>query len=157
MAENKDKIAYCGIYCGECFIGQGKVADLARDLRKEMRAYRLDKMAKSFSDVPFFAAFKGYSQCYAVLGALVKLRCNKTCRNDGGPPFCKMRKCCRKKGIDGCWECEEFETCPELDFVKTYHGDAHLKNLRKLKKAGVKGFLAGKKYWYFPPKRKENA
>jgi hypothetical protein len=156
VTENKDKIAYCGIYCGDCFIGQGKVADLARDLRKELRKYRVDKMAESFSEVPYFTVFKDYPQCYDVLGALVKLRCNKTCREGGGPPFCKMRKCCQKKGIEGCWECEEFETCRELDFVKTYHGDAHLKNLRKLKKAGVEGFLAGKKYWYAAPSRKEN-
>jgi hypothetical protein len=156
MAENKDSIAYCGIYCGECFIGQGKVADLARDLRKELRAYRIDKMAKSFSEAPYFAAFKNYPQCYEVLGALVKLRCRRNCREGGGPPFCKMRKCCLKKGIEGCWECDEFETCPELDFVKTYHGDAHLKNLRKLKKAGVTGFLEGKKNWYYPPARKKN-
>ena len=157
MAEDKDSIAYCGIYCGECFIGQGKVADLARDLRKELRKYRFEKMAKSFAEVPRFAVLKDYPQCYDVLGELVKLRCRKTCKSDGGPPFCKMRKCCRKKGIEGCWECEEFETCRELDFVKTYHGDAHLKNLRKLKKAGVEGFLKGKKYWYYPPERKENA
>ena len=157
MAEEKDLIAYCGIYCGDCFIHQGKVADLSRDLRKELRKYHFDKMAKSFSEVPRFAVLKDYPQCYDVLGELVKLRCHKTCRDDGGPPFCKMRKCCRKKGIDGCWECAEFETCAELDFVKTYHGDAHLKNLRKLKKAGVDGFLAGKKYWYSATSGRDNA
>jgi hypothetical protein len=157
MAEDKDLIAYCGIYCGDCFIGQGKVADLARDLRKELRAYHFEKMAKSFSKVPFFAELKDYPQCYDVLGALVKLRCNKTCREGGGPPFCEMRKCCRQKGIDGCWECEEFETCDKLDFLKANHGDANVKNLRKLKKAGVEGFLKGEKYWYSAPAREKNA
>ena len=157
MAEGMESIAYCGIYCGDCFIGQGKVADLARDLRKELRKFRFDKMAKSFSEVPRFSALKDYPQCYAVLGELVKLRCNRTCRNDGGPPFCKMRQCCQKKGIDGCWECAEFETCAHLDFLKANHGDAHLKNLRKLKKAGVDGFLEGKKLWYSAPARKGNA
>jgi hypothetical protein len=156
MAEDRDLIAYCGIYCGECFIGQGKVADLARDLRKELRAYRVDKMAETFAETPFFAVFKDYPQCYDVLGALVRLRCHKGCREGGGPPFCKIRKCCLKKGIEGCWECEEFESCRELDFLKA-HGDAPLKNLRKLKKAGVEGFLKGKKYWYSAPARKENA
>jgi hypothetical protein len=156
MAEDRDLIAYCGIYCGDCFIGQGKVADLARDLRKELRKYRVDKMAETFAETPFFAVFKDYPQCYDVLGALVRLRCHKGCREGGGPPFCKIRKCCLKKGIEGCWECEEFESCRELDFLKA-HGDAPLKNLRKLKKAGVEGFLKGKKYWYSTPARKENA
>jgi len=50
--------------------------------------------------------------------------------------------------IDGCWECQEFETCAKLDFLKTGHGSAHLKNLRKIKKQGIERFLKGKKYWY---------
>jgi hypothetical protein len=157
MAEDKDLIAYCGIYCGECFIHQGRVADLSRDLRKEMRTYRLDQAAKAFAEAPFFAVFKDYQQCYDVLGALVKLRCHKTCKGGGGPPFCKIRKCCQKKGIDGCWECADFESCKELDFLKTGHGDAPVKNLRKLKKAGVDAFLKGKKLWYSAISRKDNA
>jgi hypothetical protein len=58
-----------------------------------------------------------------------------------------MRKCCQKKGIEGCWECAEFETCENPDFLKPGHGAAHLKNLRTLKKKGVDAFLAGTKYW----------
>ena len=148
MAENKDLIAYCGLYCGDCFMHQGKVADLSRDLRKELRSNRFDKTAETLSEVSFFAAFKDYPQCYEVLGAMVKLRCHKTCKGGGGPPSCKIRNCCRKKGIDGCWECAEFETCAHLDFLKGSHGDAHIKNLKKLKKEGVDNFLKGKKLWY---------
>jgi hypothetical protein len=65
----------------------------------------------------------------------------------GGPPFCKIRKCCQKKGIEGCWKCEEFETCKKLDFLEPIHKDAHIKNLRKIKKQGIDKFLEGKKYW----------
>ena len=148
MTEDKDLIAYCGLYCGDCFGHQGKIADLARDLRKELRSHRFDKTAETFAEIPFFAVFKNYPQCYEVLGAMVKLRCKNTCRGGGGPPFCKMRKCCQKKGIDGCWECADFETCDKLDFLKSNHGDAHIKNLKKLKKSGVDGFLKGKKLWY---------
>ena len=65
-----------------------------------------------------------------------------------GPPFCKMRKCVRKKGIVGCRECDEFETCEKPDFLKPGHGDAHLKNQRKIRKRGILEFLDGKRYWY---------
>ena len=44
--------------------------------------------------------------------------------------------------------CDEFLTCEKLDFLKANHGDAHLKNLRKLKKQGADKFLEGEKYWY---------
>ncbi len=147
MPEKKDLIAYCGLYCGDCFGYKGVVADLARDLRKELRQAKFSRTAEFLAETPFFAVFKDYPQCYEVLGALAKFRCRRTCRGGGGPPFCKMRKCCQKKGIDGCWQCDEFETCPNLDFLKPSHGDAHIRNLRILRKAGVDSFLEGKRNW----------
>jgi hypothetical protein len=147
MPEEKDLIAYCGLYCGDCYSYKGKIADLARDLRKELRQEKFDKRAEKMSETSFFAAFKNYPQCYELLGAMVKFRCNRTCRGNGGPPGCKMRDCCRKKNIEGCWECDQFETCHKLDFLKDFHEDAHLKNLAILKKSGVEGFLKGKKNW----------
>lgn len=147
MAESKDLVAYCGLYCGDCVGYKGKVADLARDLRKELRTAKFDKTAEFLSTISFFEVFKNYEACYEVLGALVKFRCRKSCKGGGGPPFCKMRKCCQKKGIEGCWQCDEFETCEKLDFLKPSHGEAHLKNLRILKKKGIDGFIAGAKYW----------
>jgi len=153
MAENKDLIAYCGLYCGDCVGHQGKVADLARDLRKELRQAKFGKTAEHLAGIPFFSTFKKYDDCYEVLGALVKFRCKHTCRGGGGPPFCKMRICCRKKGIDGCWQCEEFETCKELDFLQPSHGDAHIKNLRILSRKGPEAFISGKRLWYSEPKK----
>lgn len=150
--ENKNLIAYCGLYCGDCPNYRGKIADLARDLRKELRETRFDKTAEALSGISFFKTFSNYQQCYEVLGAMVKLRCGKVCKDGGGSPFCKIRKCCQKKGIDGCWECEEYETCEKLDFLKPGHGEAHLKNLRKIKKQGIEEFLKGGKYWYAEPK-----
>lgn len=143
MTEDKDLIAYCGLYCGDCFGHEGRIADLARDLRKELRQAKFEKFAEA---VPF-KEFKHYKECYEVLGAMVKFRCKRTCKGGGGPPFCKVRKCCQKNGFEGCWECDDFETCTKGDFLKPVHGEATTKNLRKLKKQGITKFLDGKKYW----------
>ncbi|GAH94588.1 unnamed protein product [marine sediment metagenome] len=35
-----------------------------------------------------------------------------------------------------------------MDILKTNHGDAHIKNLRIVKKKRKKELLCGKKYWY---------
>jgi hypothetical protein len=150
MAIEKDRnlIAYCGLYCGDCFSYQGKIADLARDLRKELRKSRFDKTAESLSDLSFFKIFEDYPKCYEVLGTMVKLRCKNACRGGGGNPYCAIRKCSQKKKLEGCWECDEFEDCKKIDFLKTNHGDAHIKNLRKIAKKEVSEFLKGKKYWY---------
>jgi hypothetical protein len=148
MSGQKSIIAYCGLFCSECFSHTGKIADLARDLRKELRQERFDKTAESLSALSFFKVFNKYPECYEVLGAMVRLRCKKGCREGGGDPFCAIRRCCMKKGFEGCWQCDDFEDCRKMDFLKANHGDAHIKNLRKIKKKGKKEFLKGKKYWY---------
>jgi len=126
--EQGDKlVAFCGLCCLDCHGHSGKVADLARDLRKELRASKYDKFAHFISNKGFGAAFKDYDQCYEVLGAMVKFRCRKGCRDGGGPPFCKIRNCCQKKTIEGCWQCDQFEACNKLDFLKGIHDEAHLK------------------------------
>ncbi len=145
MNEDKKLIAYCGLYCGDCVNYKGKIADLARDLRKKLRQEKFDRVSKGLSK--YFKEFKDYEKCYATLGAMVRLRCSKVCRDGGGPPFCKIRKCCEKKNIQGCWKCEEFEICTKLDFLKPIHEDAHRKNLRKIKKQGTEKFINGKRYW----------
>lgn len=150
--DDSSLIAFCGLCCKDCFAYKGTIADLARDLRKELRESKFDKTAEFMSQYSFFNTFKYYSECYDVLGAIVKLRCKKGCKSGGGPPFCNIRKCCQKKNIEGCWECDDFNKCNNLDFLKPSHGDAHLRNLRRLKAKSVKEFLTGKRDWYTPIK-----
>ena len=140
---NRELAAYCGLYCGDCFSYQGKIADLSKDLRKELRQVKFDRVAEG---IPF-KEFKNYKECYQVLGALVRLRCKNACRGGGGNPWCKIRLCCQKKGIDGCWQCDEIEDCKKLRFLEPIHQDAHLKNLRKIKRVGVDEWMKGKRLW----------
>ncbi|MBN1975393.1 MAG: DUF3795 domain-containing protein [Sedimentisphaerales bacterium] len=149
MSKNLDMISYCGLYCGDCFGHTQKIADMARDLRKEFRNNRFDKLAPVFAEIPFFKEFKDYDKCYNLLGLLVKLRCNKMCRGGGGgSPTCAIRICAKMKKLDGCWQCDEFNTCEKLKVLEGHHGKAVIKNLRKLKKDGPAEFIKGKKYWY---------
>ena len=148
MAENiPQEITYCGLCCLDCHGYTGKIADLARDLRKELRNAKYEKMAAAIAEAPFGKPFLHYTECYELLGAIAKLRCKKGCRSGGGPPFCAIRKCCRAKAIPGCWECSEADGCPKLDFLRPVHGDAHLRNLRLIRKKGARGFIAGKRNW----------
>ena len=148
MTKEQEMIAYCGLYCGDCFGHTQKVADMARDLRKEFRQHRFDKLAPNLAKVPFFKEFKDYDKCYNLLGLLVKMRCNRTCRGNGGPPDCKIRNCARRKKFEGCWECDDFASCEKLKILEPPHGVAHIKNLRKIKKLGTTAFVEEKKHWY---------
>ena len=147
MKKAEKLIAYCGLYCGDCHGYQQKIPDLARDLRKELRKTKYKKFARFLAKTPFGQTFKDYDNCYKVLGVMLRFRCHKGCGNGGGPPFCKIRKCCLKKKLAGCWLCEEFKTCEKLKFLEPVHGKGHIKNLKILKKKGVEEFLKGKRSW----------
>lgn len=140
-------IAYCGLCCADCFGFEGDIADMARDLRKEMRTPAYKRFVDFISKTSFGKEYKNYGACYKMLGAMVRFRCKRGCRNGGGPPFCKIRQCCQKKGFAGCWECDEFEDCKRLDFLKGVHLDAHIKNLKIIEKKGTAEFIKGKRNW----------
>jgi len=145
--KNSHLVTYCGLCCLDCHGHTGKIADLARDLCKELRQVKYEKFADAISKAPIGKPFEHYQQCYDLLGAMVKFRCKKGCRNGGGPPFCQIRKCCQEKEIMGCWECSEPETCKKLAFLAPVHGDAHLRNISTIRKKGINGFITGKRRW----------
>jgi len=145
-----EKIGFCGLYCGECPSHTGVIANLCRDLRKELRSCHFEKTAQFLATIPFFKEFDKYPDCYEVLGAMVRMRCPKACRDGGGNPWCKIRKCAQQKNLDGCWECPDFESCSKLLTLCANHGIAHIKNLRILRRKGIEEFKQGKKYWYLP-------
>jgi len=144
---SQKNIAYCGLCCLDCHGFVQKIPDLARDLRKELRASNYKQFADFMAGTGFGKVYKDYARCYEVLGAMVKFRCHKGCRDGGGNPFCKIRKCCSKKDYTGCWQCSDFEGCKKLDFLKGVHDDGHLRNLRILKKKGETAFLKSKRNW----------
>jgi len=152
MAVDKTEMtAYCGLYCGECAFNVGTIPDLARDLRKELRKARFDKAAEV---IPFIDSGK-YREAYEVMGALVKLRC-KGCKTSVRSQFCDIAKCAIKKGYEGCWECGEFADCGKMEFLAHVHGDAHIKNLRKIKRVGVDQWVKEGPLWYSAPRKKKS-
>jgi hypothetical protein len=151
--KDENLIAYCGLYCGDCHGYMGNIPDLARDLRKELRKIHYDKFAHFISTYSFGKDFKNYDDAYKVLGAMVKFRCRRGCRNGGGSLFCKIRKCAQRKGFDGCWECTDFESCEELEFLEPVHGEAHIHNLKNIRNKGEKTFSKGRTEWYKAKKK----
>ncbi len=142
----EELIAYCGLYCGDCFGYEGKIASLAGELDEELKAVNIKKNADFFAQMPFFKVFKNYDSFIELLGTLKELNCTG-CRDGGGSPTCEIRACCNDKDIKGCWECDEFNTCNKLDFLQNTHEEAVIKNLNILKDKGVVAFLDGERYW----------
>jgi hypothetical protein len=51
-------------------------------------------------------------------------------------------------------ECNEPEACEKLRFLEPVHGDAHLRNIRMIRKKGINGFIRGKRNWRFGKNQK---
>ena len=129
--------AYCGLYCGDCIRYRSKAANLARELLTELQTTEFGKYAdiKSRST----KVLENYKQCYLVLEAIIELQCNEPCCVGGGCPTfsCGILECCQSQGYQGCWECDNFEECNKFEFLKPYHGETPVINLRKIKELGL--------------------
>lgn len=71
----------------DCHGYNGKIPDLARDLRKELRATRYDKFTDFISKYSFGKELANYEECYKVLGAMEKFRLEKAAGQVGAPHF----------------------------------------------------------------------
>lgn len=148
MSPDAALISYCGLYCGECIIRTGKIAELAEALAEQLQSCRFEKYANGLSQLEVsLKPLAHYAEFSAVLDSLSELRCPEICKNGGGSSACKIRKCCQEKEMESCWQCEEMEQCEKLAWLQPINGDANLKNLRILKNDGIQKFLEGPKYW----------
>lgn len=60
----------------------------------------------------------------------------------GGNPFCSIRKCCQKKGIRSCAECEDFPCKKKLlNWISERYRKWNLKNLEVIKEVGYEAWL----------------
>lgn len=125
---DKSLIAYCGLDCSQCFGHTRTIPEAAKNLRRVMRA---ERMKVAWSVMPFLGDYDSFKKS---LDRLASLTC-KGCRENGGPPWCKIRRCCRKKGYESCARRDQLKICDKLGILETYHKDEHPKNIRRLKKA----------------------
>ena len=144
MARKTDLIGYCGLYCPDCPGYTHSTANLAKDLRNELRRYKFDKAAPALAKLPQYKAFKHYQKAYDLLGAIAKMRCKGHCRAGGGGPDCKIRKCAKKKRLAGCWQCDDFPACKTIKILGEFGDTTYLRNLRKLKRIGPANFVRQK-------------
>ena len=146
---SESQVAYCGLYCGDCIIRNGKIASLANELLSQMRKPEFEKLAEGLPQImpEQFEAMRQTKGCVRVLESMAHLGCYKTCKDGGGGSSCPIRVCCQNKHIEGCWCCEEFETCETLSWINPVQKDAHRKNIRIIKRNGIEKFLKGTKYW----------
>jgi hypothetical protein len=132
---NKNLIGCCGIYCGACPFYRSGLPELAKKLKESLKKEKFDKIAVPFDWVGNYKEFKKW------VSFLARAKCGG-CQTGGGNPFCPIRKCCRKKGIKSCAECDDFP-CNKKYFVwlKERYRKWNIKNLHRIKEIGYENWL----------------
>jgi len=146
MASDREQTAYCGLYCGDCIPANQSLFEAAATLRQQLDDRQFEKYAEHKSARN--KTFNGYPVFREVLDAILTLRCPNTCFHGGGNPNCAIRACARRKGLEGCWQCEGSETCETLGILCCCHGDTARHNLRMIRQHGVENWshTRGKHY-----------
>jgi len=127
-----DLTTYCGLYCGDCIRYRAEFSDLADNLLKEFERVRFSEYAKVYG-------VEHYDDAISFLKMISLLKCEKPCRlgQEGTKRKCEVKQCVKAKGYEGCWQCDDFEKCGKLDFLKPFCGKAPINNLRKIKEVGI--------------------
>jgi hypothetical protein len=131
---DKNLVAFCGLYCGDCAGYSGEIANAANAPLCIMKRYDFTRTARSlFSDD--LADMDGFLK---KLTFMTTLRCTTVCRQKTeGETKCAIRTCCCEKEFYACHECECFERCETLMRMEDLHGDSCIKNLLGIKSMGL--------------------
>ena len=129
--KESELIAYCGLYCRLCDYYTGKIRESARRLLEIVEKHgELKIFAEASKAFDFDNFAKGVKWLSTEMSP-----CVGGCRGGGGWGECPLRKCCIKKGLRFCFECEGFP----CDVVKGYRNRVEI--LKEIKELGVEGWI----------------
>lgn len=111
-------IAYCGINCKECKARSHRRIVLATKFKESLQELPLDL----FSQI--FPPFKNIQVVMDFLDTFAQFS-YQTCCTDAakpcGDPGCAIRSCVQQNGFRTCAECDRYQSCEKLDFLKPHH------------------------------------
>lgn len=98
----------CGVYCGQCASGNGRIKFFALELKRFTDVYLrwMEHEDLGFNYREFRKGLKVISghQCPGCLA--------------GGGMSCQNRECAKEKGLRTCLECDEFPTCDKTEYQR---------------------------------------
>jgi hypothetical protein len=133
-------LAPCGLNCVKCMaFVSGDIKKNATELKRLLGAF--DTYAQRFSR--FNPVFENYPAFKNLLEHFAQASC-KGCRSgDCWYPNCGVAPCCKQKGIDFCFQCDEFP-CEKSNFdLNLKERWIRMNNLMKQK--GVEAYFQGSK------------
>jgi len=105
----KNQIGYCGLWCGSCVVGNGTLKELTKRYEEIIKGYGVNEWgAKDFDSKEFI---KGLTSIQA-------LPICQGCLKGGGNDNCKIRPCTLNRKISDCIECNDLNTCKNLEALE---------------------------------------
>lgn len=104
----KDQLAYCGLWCGSCSVGNGTVNDFAGRCAKVMTDYGIHEWGPR--DVDYDIMLSGLAKVCASQPC-------PGCLKGGGRTNCEIRACAIGKGYAECVDCPSGDACPNSKLI----------------------------------------
>jgi len=128
--DNMKYVTYCGLYCRLC-AQHGRIPRQAQALHQSMVKEGYEFWGK---ELPGFEAFWEFltslcDPCKSCPG----------CRQGGGPPFCTIRKCARKRGVEICVFCADYPCSRVLGIAKGY--PTLIADGERMKEIGIEAWI----------------
>jgi len=134
MHDKLKLIAYCGLYCDLC-AQRGRIPKRAQSLKESMTKESYENWANEL---------EGFSEFWHFLNNLCEAdKACPGCRKGGGPPFCGIRKCAKKKGLDICVYCPDYPCHRIESLAKGY--PTLIEDGTRIKETGLNDWLLEQK------------
>jgi len=131
----KRYVGYCGDYCPTCDWHTGKIKESAKNLLEILdKNPELKFIAENYGICDYGQLRKGLEW----LSTQVYCR-GGNCRAGDGWTDCPIRKCCTKKGVDFCFQCEEFP-CKTLREHELF-GEKYIRRLEEIRNEGLENWI----------------
>jgi hypothetical protein len=129
-------LAPCGLNCKKC------MANADGDIKRHSTALKellgsFDNYARRFSK--FWPVFENYPQFKNLLDYFTQGNCSGCRKGDCRYPNCGVASCYRQKGVDFCFQCNEFP-CEKTNFDPNLK-ESWLKMNHRMKEKGVEAYF----------------
>lgn len=122
----------CGVFCEMCHAGNGRVAELAGELKRLTAGF--------FEDFSEGHGGFGWADYRKGLDFFAESYGCPTCTKLEGEPWCEVLKCDKIREKVSCLLCEEFPECPRTEYQRDRYPFV-LEHYERVKEVGFEGHL----------------
>ncbi len=141
IKEAKKLVGYCGIYCGSCGMFRGRIySKIAQEFLEIIKAagYPDELTINPNSDKPDFNFTEFRKGLEYLSQENSGAYCQEPCKLGGGVN-CEFRLCVKEKGLEICYECDDF---PCKYYSKTFKNSSEKqKDYERFKRLGLNRWI----------------